>query len=226
MRLLIVEDSELIRKVTRLAFPSKDYELLEAANGVEALAQLSRASQAFDAIVLDLQMPDMNGVEFLQALAKRPLHRATPIVVASSEGETSPLLQEARRLGVASVVKKPWKPHELAAAVQQAVAATRVPAPAPPSGVPRAGVLSAEDARLLALAEQGHTYRPTDASDRDFDALVAQLRVLRDRGLLRLEEGRIMKSQRGGYLMAGPCDLTDAGREALEHDRRLGPRSS
>ena len=57
-----------------------------------------------------------------------------------------------------------------------------------------------------------------------FDMLVDHLRQLRDRGLLRLDEGRIMKSQRGRYLMAGPCDLTDAGREALERDRRLGPR--
>jgi hypothetical protein len=85
--------------------------------------------------------------------------------------------------------------------------------------------LSSVDVRLLTLAEGGYTFRPSDAAEGVFDVLVDHLRQLRDRGLLRLEEGRIMKSQRGGYLMAGPCDLTEEGRQALEQDRRLGPRA-
>lgn len=84
--------------------------------------------------------------------------------------------------------------------------------------------LSDADVRLLKLAEPGYTYRPGDAAEGVFDVLIDNLRQLRDRGLLRLDEGRIMKSQRGGYLMAGPCDLTEAGRGALDQDRRLGPR--
>jgi two-component system, chemotaxis family, chemotaxis protein CheY len=125
MRLLIVDDSELIRKVTRLAFPGTKYDLEEAENGYGALAQLSLAQRPFDVIVLDLQMPDMNGVEFIEALRQRPLHRDTPIVIASSEKEDSALLQAARGLGVAAVVRKPWKPQELAAAVQVAAGTSR-----------------------------------------------------------------------------------------------------
>jgi two-component system chemotaxis response regulator CheY len=122
MRLLIVEDSELIRKVTRLAFPSRQHELHEAENGRRALEILGGGLEPFDAIVLDLQMPDMNGVEFLRELRHRPRHAATPVIVATSEGEESPLLQEARQLGVTAVLKKPWKPQELATTVQQACA--------------------------------------------------------------------------------------------------------
>src|SRR5690349_3931345 len=99
MRLLIVDDSELMRKVTRLAFRSTAG-LSDASNGIEARAALSTSHQPFDAIVLDLQLPDMNGAEFLRALRQRPLHRDTPVVVATSEDETSPLVQEERRLGV------------------------------------------------------------------------------------------------------------------------------
>lgn len=223
MRVLIVDDSALIRKVTHLAFPSSEYELHEAENGLAALALIAGAGQPFDAIVLDLMMPDMNGVEFLRALRQRPKYAEIPVIVATTEGDASPLLQEARRLGVAGVVKKPWKPQDLAAVVQQAVSRRRTAtAPPPARAAPR---LSDEEVRLLALAERGYTYRATDADRGDFDALVEQLRGLRDRGLLRLDDGRLMKSQRGGYLMAGPCDLTDAGRQALEQDRRLGPRA-
>ena len=93
MRLLIVEDSALIRKVTHLAFPSREHEL----------------QQPFDAILLDLRMPGMNGVEFIHALRQR-----------------AELVQDARRLGVAAVVKKPWKPQELAMLVQQACGSRRL----------------------------------------------------------------------------------------------------
>jgi two-component system, chemotaxis family, chemotaxis protein CheY len=125
MRLLIVEDSALIRKITQLAFPARTHELHEAGNGLEALALISQAGRPFDAIVLDLRMPDMNGVEFLRALRQRALHRETPVVVATSEGDASPLLREIRQMGVAAIVKKPWKPHELADIVQRACTESR-----------------------------------------------------------------------------------------------------
>ncbi|HYC32442.1 MAG TPA: response regulator [Gemmatimonadales bacterium] len=129
MRLLIVEDSALIRKVTRLAFPSRSHELHEAENGVQAMALLAHAAP-FDAIVLDLRMPDMNGVEFLKQLRRDPRHRQTPIVVATSEREDSELLTDIRQLGVAAIVKKPWKPQELTQVVQQAIAQAGADGPA------------------------------------------------------------------------------------------------
>jgi two-component system, chemotaxis family, chemotaxis protein CheY len=119
VRLLIVEDSALIRKVTHLAFPSRTHELQEAENGVQALALLAHAAP-FDAIVLDLRMPDMDGVEFLRRLRRDARHGQTPVVVATSEGEDSALLQEIRRLGVGAIIKKPWKPQELARLVTEA----------------------------------------------------------------------------------------------------------
>ena len=121
MRLLIVEDSELIRKVTRLAFPGKQHDLHEVADGQEALELLDAATQPFDAILLDLNMPRMDGCQFLRELRARARHRDTPVVLATSERETSPLLRDARTLNPAAVVKKPWKPQELAALVRAIV---------------------------------------------------------------------------------------------------------
>jgi CheY-like chemotaxis protein len=123
MRLLIVEDSAFMRKLTHQAFTPEEHELQEAADGVEALAILANSPRPFDAIVLGLRMPHMNGVAFLRALQERPEHRDTPVVVATGESDTSPLLQEARLLGVSAVVKKPWQPDALAQVVRRAIAA-------------------------------------------------------------------------------------------------------
>jgi CheY-like chemotaxis protein len=118
MRLLIVEDSQLIRKVTRLAFPAKEHDLYEAEDGEAALKLMDAATEPFDAILLDLQMPRMNGCQFMRALRDRARHRDTPVVLATIEGETSELLRDARTLNPAAVVKKPWNPKALAELVR------------------------------------------------------------------------------------------------------------
>jgi len=118
VRLLLVEDSALIRTMYRLAFPPREHKIEEAEDGQRALELLDASTERFDAILLDLNMPRMNGVEFIRALQQRPRHRDTPVIVATSQGETSVLLRDARRLGVAAVVKKPWKPLELAKLVR------------------------------------------------------------------------------------------------------------
>lgn len=110
-----------------LGLPSRPHELHEAENGRKALKVLTSVAEPFDAIVLDLQMPDMNGVELLRELRHRPRHANTPIVIATSESDTSPLLQEARGFGAAAILKNPWKPQELAATVQQACTQRRPP---------------------------------------------------------------------------------------------------
>lgn len=113
LRLLIVEDSALIRKMYELAFSRRDHDIVEAENGLQALDALAVASNPFDVILLDLRMPDMDGVTFLRAVRRTALFRDVSIVVTTSEPESSEMLREARALGVDAVVKKPWKPQDL-----------------------------------------------------------------------------------------------------------------
>jgi hypothetical protein len=84
------------------------------------------------------------------------------------------------------------------------------------------------DYDLLARIERGsHVFRPRSGSAEDraaFQAVIEHLIYLRGTGLIRLPEGRLMRSEDGSYLMAGPCDLTTAGIAALSKDRSLGPR--
>lgn len=119
MRILIVEDSALVRGMYGLAFSSREHELTTASEGGEALARLREST--FDVVLLDLRMPGMNGVEFLREIRHRPRLRHLPIVLTTSEPDDSELLKEAKRLGVAAVVKKPWHPQELRDLVERIV---------------------------------------------------------------------------------------------------------
>jgi CheY-like chemotaxis protein len=118
LRLLIVEDSPLVRRMYGLAFFRREHELVEAEDGQQALDALQQSAEAFDLILLDLRMPGMGGVAFIQAIRRMPRFAGIPIVLTTSEPESSELLQQARSLGVAAVVKKPWKPQELLETVQ------------------------------------------------------------------------------------------------------------
>ena len=118
MKLLIVEDSDLVRRMYGLVFSRRDHEMVEVEGGRTALAALAGSLQPFDVILLDLRMPGMDGVAFIRAVRETPQFRTIPIIVTTSEPESSELLQQARALGVAAVIKKPWKPQELLALVR------------------------------------------------------------------------------------------------------------
>jgi CheY-like chemotaxis protein len=121
MRLLVVEDSPLLRRMFGLAFPQQTNDLRPAENGRAAMELLAVADEPFDAILLDLRMPDMDGVEFLRALRRQPAHRRTPVVVTSAETDDSELMAQARAFGISAVVKKPWTPQALRSVVQQVI---------------------------------------------------------------------------------------------------------
>ncbi|MEZ0333858.1 MAG: response regulator [Gemmatimonadales bacterium] len=118
MNVLIVEDSPLVRKMYGLAFSKREHDLVTAEDGRKALATLTAEPRPFDLILLDLRMPDMDGVEFIRAVRRTGRFREIPIILTTVEPDSSELLREARDLGVAAVVKKPWKPQELRAVVQ------------------------------------------------------------------------------------------------------------
>jgi two-component system chemotaxis response regulator CheY len=125
MRLLVVEDSPLLRKMFGLAFPHQSHELHPAENGRIAMDVLGVLGAPFDAVLLDLRMPDMNGVEFIRGLRQHPVHRGTPVILTTAEPDDSELMEQARALGVSAVVKKPWSPQALRNIVQKVLDSSR-----------------------------------------------------------------------------------------------------
>lgn len=122
MKILIVEDSVLVQRMYSLVFPKKEHDLHTAENGRQALNVLAVETGSFDLILLDLRMPDMNGVEFIEEVRRQPRFNHTPIILTTAEPDGSELMIQARGLGVSAVVKKPWKPQELRDVVKTVLA--------------------------------------------------------------------------------------------------------
>lgn len=97
-RILIVDDSKLIHQMYRLVLMKyKNCEIVDAMNGLEALEILARGED-FDLILLDINMPVMNGVQFMEKLKETGKHRHIPIIVISTEGREEDTLR-AMKLG-------------------------------------------------------------------------------------------------------------------------------
>jgi hypothetical protein len=88
--------------------------------------------------------------------------------------------------------------------------------------------MTQDEYELLTKIEQGTSvFRPDELGpgiEGPFTRMLERLRALRNQGWIRLPEGRITRDRAGRVLLVGPCDLTEAGRRALEQDRSLGPR--
>ena len=113
MRVLVIEDNRELREYLRLALEAQEYEVLTAAHGREALAYLN--GHRVDAVITDLFMPEMDGIEIVAAMRKLfPDIR----VIAMSGRSGVDYLPVARELGVTHTLRKPFEIHELIAALE------------------------------------------------------------------------------------------------------------
>lgn len=104
-RCLIVDDSRVVRKVAGRIIRDLEFDILEAGNGSEALSHCRE--QMPDAILLDWNMPVMNGLDFLRAL-RRETGGKEPVVVFCSTENDSEHIGEAIRSGANEFIMKPF----------------------------------------------------------------------------------------------------------------------
>lgn|SRR5690349_1430291 len=110
-RVLIVDDAGLVRRYYRDALEKAGFGVAEALNGLEALERL--LDDHFDLVIVDVNMPQMDGVSFLQALRARSLPLSSiPALVISSES-APPRMDAARAAGANFYVVKPLRPETL-----------------------------------------------------------------------------------------------------------------
>jgi len=111
---LIVDDSATVRKVVRRVVKQAGFaidDFLEAEHGRRALELLEEVVP--NLIITDINMPEMNGIELIEAVKNDPLLCAIPCVVISTEGSRE-VIDKVLALGVVGFIQKPFRPEELA----------------------------------------------------------------------------------------------------------------
>ena len=113
MDVLIVDDSAAIRKILLRVLRQADIpigEAYEAGDGIEALERLK--GHKVDLILSDINMPNMDGLEFLGKLKADGALKTVPVIMVSTEGSQTKVL-EAVQLGAAGYVRKPFTPDQI-----------------------------------------------------------------------------------------------------------------
>jgi CheY-like chemotaxis protein len=114
-RVLLVDDSETVLQFERMILRGLGLELSSAKNGVQALDQI--AVQKPDLVLLDIMMPDMDGIETLRRLKESPSMQNIPVVVVTTKGDPE-LVKQAFEVGCDDYVTKPVDKVELLAKIK------------------------------------------------------------------------------------------------------------
>jgi two-component system cell cycle response regulator DivK len=114
--ILVVEDQEDNRQIVRDLLTTTDYEVMEAENGEEALAAV--AKQRPDLILMDIQLPIMDGYEATRRIKADPGLSAIPIIAVTSYALSGDE-EKARAAGCDDFVPKPFSPRELLAKIRK-----------------------------------------------------------------------------------------------------------
>lgn len=115
-RILVVEDQEDNRQIIRDLLSTTDYQIIEAANGEEALAAVARERP--DLILMDIQMPILDGYEATRRIKADPRLSSIPIIAVTSYALSGDD-EKARAAGCNDYVPKPYSPRQLLMKIRQ-----------------------------------------------------------------------------------------------------------
>ena len=104
-RILVVEDTQIVREPLSRLLASEGFQVTTAADGSEAMTALHDADQPVDMILLDVLMPRMDGVAFLTAMRSDARYRELPVIGLTGVSDTG-RLHRLRELGVKEIVHK------------------------------------------------------------------------------------------------------------------------
>ncbi len=111
--ILIVDDSSVMRKILerslRQAVPNGIDQVVEAGDGAEALSKLE--NDTVEVVFSDINMPNVNGLDFLRRLKETP-HKDVPVIMVTTEGGEKTVM-EAISLGAKGFIRKPFTPQQM-----------------------------------------------------------------------------------------------------------------
>lgn len=108
-KILVVDDSKLIHKMYEVML--RPHALVYALNGREGLQKLAEHPDV-DLVILDINMPQINGLEFLEHVKGNPAFAKIPVIIVSTEGKDDDILR-GLSAGAAAYIKKPFQRAEL-----------------------------------------------------------------------------------------------------------------
>jgi two-component system chemotaxis response regulator CheY len=118
--ILTIDDSASIRQMISLTLSGAGHRVLEAGNGAEGYDKA--IGQPMDAILTDLNMPVMNGNEFIKKFRQHPMSKGVPIIFLTTESDDN-LKAEARAAGATGWIVKPFKQDQLVAVIKKVTGA-------------------------------------------------------------------------------------------------------
>ena len=121
-RLLLVEDNFVNQKVVIAMLRKRGFQIEVALNGLEAIEKLQSASQPFDVVLMDLQMPVMDGLEATRRIRKDGRWDALPIIAMTAHAMTGDK-ERCLEAGMNDFLAKPFGPAELVAMMERWVTA-------------------------------------------------------------------------------------------------------
>jgi len=117
---LTVDDSRTMRDMLHMALTDAGFRVLQAVDGVHGLEMLE-ADDAPDVIITDINMPRLDGFGFIEGVRQDARHRATPILVLTTESDSAKK-NRAREAGATGWIVKPFNPEKLVEAVRRVAA--------------------------------------------------------------------------------------------------------
>ena len=115
---LAIDDSRTMRQMVNHALVEAGYRVLQAADGIEGLEVLQAHGREIDVVVTDINMPRMDGFGVIDGVRADPAHRATPILVLTTEIDRAKK-ERARSAGATDWIVKPFNPVKLVEAVRR-----------------------------------------------------------------------------------------------------------
>ncbi len=114
--ILAVDDSASMRQMVSFTLKGSGYEVVEASDGVEALAIAK--TRSFDLVVTDVNMPNMDGIELIGELRKLPNFKFTPLLMLTTESGMDKK-QQGKAAGATGWIVKPFNPEQLLATIKK-----------------------------------------------------------------------------------------------------------
>jgi len=120
MKLLIVDDSSIIRKIIKATADVLQMETEEAQDGIEALEKLSVMYNEIDLVLLDWNMPEMSGYDVLVEIKTSDKYKHIPVMMVTTEGQKSNIVA-AVRAGADNYLTKPFTVEELESKILECI---------------------------------------------------------------------------------------------------------